>query len=134
MPDTVIYENALDEINRLIKTGAKVVVISGASDWMVDSIFAEIDVNNIQIIGTKEESFLAGMIAREHCYAANKVRILNDYLELEKFDVSAGYSDSSADIPLLSLCNHKKLVNPSARCLSRFKRAFNDDFECLSWT
>jgi phosphoserine phosphatase len=45
-----------------------------------------------------------------------------------------GYSDSAHDIPLLSHCRHRFLVNASPRTIGKVKAALDDRVTVLNWT
>lgn len=46
----------------------------------------------------------------------------------------AGYTDSASDIPMLQTCKTRYVVNPDARTVARFRRAFGMHFEVVRWT
>jgi len=110
-----------------------IVIISGTSETMVKNVLEGSNINGLNIIGTKEKRFLTGMVTGTHCYSKNKVKILNRIFEQGQINIIACYTDSSADIPILSLSEKKYLVNPGARCLTKFKKVFGNDFKILSW-
>lgn len=45
-----------------------------------------------------------------------------------------GYTDSAHDIPLLSHCRHRFLVNPSPRTTHKVKKALPDRVTVLNWS
>jgi phosphoserine phosphatase len=45
-----------------------------------------------------------------------------------------GYTDSAHDIPLLSHCRHRFLVNPSRRTARNVKKALPDRVTVLNWS
>ena len=90
-------------------------------------------ISNIIIVGSKEKRLLAGMTANKQCYSNNKIEMLKEVVKLNSYTKLTGFSDSSADIPMLSLCNIRYLVNPTANSLSKFKKAFEQKFKTLHW-
>jgi len=131
--DVKIYQNAIKQINYHNKLNHQVIVISGASEWMVNKVLEATNITVFKEIGTQEKRFLFGMVTGTHCYSENKARILDKLTSNIEVDYIACYSDSSADIPILSLSKNKYLVNPKKRCLIKFKREFGNDFSLLAW-
>lgn len=133
-PKVCVYNDALMRIKTHINQGDQVVVISGASKWMLDAIFEQTQLPKIMILGSDENRLLGGMVSSFHCFGQNKVKVLEKKVNLQSYSSVVGYSDSSSDIPLLSLCHIKYLVNPSKRSLSCCKKTFKKDIQVLNWT
>ena len=72
------------------------------------------------------------MIYKQHCYGYKKVDLIS-HIILENPHKIYGYSDSAADIPLLSICTHKHVINPTKNHLKKFNRAFGNNFLVLNW-
>jgi len=132
-PEVIIYKDALIKIEEHFEQGHQVLIISGASTWIVEGIIKTIDVPKLQILGSDEQRFFGGMVSRFHCFEQNKVKILDQLLNINDYSQIFGYSDSSADIPLLSICHNKYVVNPTQRSLIKFKKAFKTDVKVLNW-
>jgi phosphatidylglycerophosphatase C len=131
--DTLIYQSAIDAIRTHLNYNHTVIVISGASQWMLEQAFEQLKIDRVKLIGSDEHAFLSGMVSNYHCFHKNKIKRLNEWLILENNHNIIGYSDSSADIPMLTACNKRYIINPKKRCLKKFKRAFSSDFEVLQW-
>ena len=132
-PEFVIYKDALIKIEGHLEQGHRVLIISGASTWMVEGIIKTIDVPKLQVLGSDEQRLFGGMVSRFHCFEKNKVKILDQFLNLNDYTQIFGYSDSSTDIPLLSICHNKYVINPSKRSLIKFKKAFKTEITVLNW-
>ncbi|PIP79475.1 MAG: hypothetical protein COW84_09430 [Gammaproteobacteria bacterium CG22_combo_CG10-13_8_21_14_all_40_8] len=132
-PQVKVFEKALRQINQHQTQQDDVVIISGASKWMVKGILKKIGIQNVLVLGSDETSFLTGMVSPFHCYSSHKVTRLKQYLDLSSYQQITGYSDNPADIPMLELCHKKYVINPTAPHLEKFKRILQTDFEKLHW-
>ncbi|GFD77137.1 hypothetical protein KUL113_65570 [Tenacibaculum sp. KUL113] len=130
---TKIFKDAVQQLFLHSSNTDEVVVVSGASDWMVKAIFTHNHFPNVKFICSEETRFCGGIISKFHCYASRKVKRVRKLFDLEKYDLIIGYSDSSADIPILKLCNKRYIVNPSPRCFKKFTRSFNKEMAILNW-
>jgi phosphatidylglycerophosphatase C len=128
-----VYPLAIARIKQHQANNDQVIIASGSSKWMVKKTFIKLGISNITIIGSREMYFFQGMVANEHCYSKNKIKMIRKIVELDQFAKITGYSDSSADIPLISLCDTKMVINPKIRCLRKFKKSFGNDFKVLHW-
>lgn len=138
-PRIKVYPDALAKIKHHHRAGDKIIIASGASRWMVIGVLRKLKINNILVndilvVGSKEKYYLTGMICTEHCYSSNKKRMIQRRVKLDSYPAVTGYSDSSADIPMLSLCNVRYLINPSNKSLSKYKKTFRNDFKLLKWS
>lgn len=133
-PRVKVYDKALSKIKHHHCNGDQIVIASGASCWMVTGVLKKLKINDVLVIGSKEAYYLTGMICTKHCYAENKKRMIKQQVQRDLGQSIIGYTDSSADIPMLSLCDTKYLVNPTSRSLSKLKKYFGNDFELLKWS
>jgi len=132
-PEVSIYKDALMRIKEHVNQGHKVVIVSGASQWMLDAIVERTELPELIALRSSEVRLLGGMVSSFHCFGQNKLKRLNKVINFQSYSWVVGYSDSSSDIPLLSVCQTKYIVNPNKRSLSNFKRAFNNDIQVLNW-
>ena len=130
---TKIFKDAVQQLFLHSSNTDEVVVVSGASDWMVKAIFTHNHFPNVKFICSEETRFCGGIISKFHCYASRKVKRVRELFDLEKYDLIIGYSDSSADIPILKLCNKRYIVNPTLGCFKKFTRSFNKEMVILTW-
>jgi phosphatidylglycerophosphatase C len=131
--DVSIFPAAVDKIRSHQVKDEQVVIVSGASVWMIKKILNRMALDNILVVGSKETFFLKGMIAKEHCFSNNKLPMLKRQVDVSGYDEVFGYTDSFSDAPLLTLCSRKSLINPSLRHYQKFKKAFDSEFDILSW-
>jgi len=92
-----------------------------------------IELPELKILGSSEQRFLGGMKSNFHCFEQNKVKALNESLNLNDYNQVIGYSDSASDIPLLSICHSKYIINPNQSSLIKFEKAFKTDMTVLNW-
>jgi len=132
LSDFLVYPDALKKIAFHLDAGHSVYIVSGAPTWAIKNISEELGIRRCEIIGSIEKSAMGGQIYEQHCYGHKKVDLISD-LMLQNPKKIYGYTDSAADIPLLSVCTHKHVVNPSRNHLKKFKKAFGNDFQVLNW-
>lgn len=118
------YSCALQKITHHQQSGHDVVIISGSLQWLLEELCEHFNIQNVAIFGSHKAWF---------CYGANKVTTLRDNLLLDEYQEIHGYSDSAADIPMLSLCTHKTVVNPKRACAQQFAQAFGDQCQVVRW-
>ena len=130
---TIVFKDAINQMQQHLLNADEVIVVSGASRWMVKAIFSQKDLPPVKLICSEEKRFLGGMICTFHCYAMNKAKRIQRHYELAEFNSLIGYSDSAADIPLLTLCHKRVVVNPQPKCLKRLRKSFNQQMKVVSW-
>ncbi|MBU2978734.1 HAD-IB family phosphatase [Alteromonas sp. C1M14] len=130
---TVVYQHAVERIRKHVKNKDRVVVVSGASQWMVKKVFAHLSLPQVEFACSQETRFIGGMISRFHCYAENKVKRIKPCLSFTNYQSIIGYSDSAVDIPLLALCTHRFIVNPKPNCLKKLTKSFNQSMSVVDW-
>ncbi len=131
--NTRIFSAATEALRKHCEKGDEIVIVSGASIWMVRKIVAATGMPVSLFLCSRERRFLSGRICRFHCYARNKVGEIERRFKLQNYAQIIGYSDSAADIPLLTLCDKRVLVNPSSRCQQKFNAAFCGNADVVSW-
>jgi phosphatidylglycerophosphatase C len=103
----LIKSKAMEVLNDHIKNNDRVIIVTATfEDLLVDWC----DSMHIELIGTKlviSNGLVTGKIDGENCYGAEKVKRLNQYLDISKFSEIYAYGDSHGDLPLLELANHR---------------------------
>ena len=130
---TIIYQSARKQLLSHLQNADKVVVVSGASTWMVKSVFKQSVLPSVDFVCSEEQYTCKGLVSQFHCYGSNKVKRIQQKYNLEHYDSIIGYSDSSADIPILSLCAKRYIVNPRDKCLTKFTQSFTCGIEVVNW-
>jgi len=132
-PGVIIFADALSTIKKLQATGCEIFIVSGASKWIVSKVVNRIGLNDITIIASKETYCFKGMIGLEHCYSNNKIRMIDRIIDIDEASTVIGYTDSSSDIPLLSMCSTRNVINPTKRCETKIRNAFDGDVVVINW-
>jgi len=132
LSDALVYQDALDKMAFHLDAGHNVFIISGAPTWAIKKISKKLGIQKCKIIGSIEKSVMGGLIYEQHCYGYKKVDLVSNVILENPYKIY-GYTDSAADIPLLSICTHKHVINPTKNHLKKFKRAFGNNFRVLNW-
>ncbi|MGE5457743.1 MAG: HAD-IB family hydrolase, partial [Methanococcaceae archaeon] len=106
IPD-LIKPKALQTILEHLSNGHRVIIVSASfetwlSDWCKKM--------NLELIGSRIEvrdGLVTGKIEGKNCHGAEKVKRLNEYLDIKQYPEIYAYGDSSGDLPLLNLANHR---------------------------
>ncbi len=94
---------ALIEIQKALKEGEKVIIITASIDMWVRPFFSELD-KNIHIVGTKieeKEGKVTGHFVTRNCYGAEKVNRLKEIMPNRDSYELISYGDSRGDKELL---------------------------------
>lgn len=127
------YNEGLDALAAHRRLGHRVLIISGSPRELVAAVLENEVSTPVEVFGSRIVPFLGGLVYRQYCmrngkiHLARKKGVLNDGWDF-------GYTDSAHDIPLLSRCRHRFLVNPSARTLRKVKTALPDRLTVLNWS
>jgi phosphatidylglycerophosphatase C len=126
------YPAALAALAKHRQAGHDILIISGTPATLVRQIMRQIAPAEQIILGSKVSFCWGGLVVYQHCYRHFKLAVaraagLNSRLW------RYGYSDSYVDIPLLSQCEERFLVNPSKKTLAKSYRAFGKDIKVLHW-
>jgi len=127
------YTDGLTALAAHRRLGHRLVIISGSPQDLVAHIVQEALGNHIEVIGSRIEPFMGGLIYRRYCMRSGKIQSARERgVPTEKWDY--GYSDSANDIPLLARCRHRFLINPTPRTVKQVKAALGGDVAVLNWT
>lgn len=94
---------ALIEIQKALKEGEKVIIITASIDMWVRPFFSELD-KDIRIVGTKieeKEGKVTGHFITRNCYGAEKVNRLKEIMPNRNSYELISYGDSRGDKELL---------------------------------
>ncbi|WP_164078377.1 HAD-IB family phosphatase [Alteromonas facilis] len=127
------YQHAYEAIRWHRQQGHTIIIVTGALRWLARDMCKALNLEFDHLLGSSDQYFLGGRISKTFCYHANKVTLLENGNHLNDDQVRYGYSDSSADIPMLALCQHRYLVNPKDKCFAKMQHAFGDDATMVSW-
>ena len=127
------YQDALDAMAWHRSQGHKIVVITGALRWLARDVCRRLQIEYDVLMGSSEQNAFAGRVSQVFCYADNKVSLLQQRQWFQNGSIAYGYSDSAADIPMLSACEKRVVVNPKPKCQAAFKKAFADNHDVVKW-
>ena len=103
----VIRPKALQEIEKFIGEGTKVVIVSASlENWLkpwCDSLGVELISTKVDFIN----GYFNGEYVPANCYGEEKVTRIRESYNLELFNEIYAYGDSSGDLPMLELANNK---------------------------
>jgi HAD superfamily hydrolase (TIGR01490 family) len=121
-----IYEGARDIIRREKENGHKVVLVSGALDFLLERLSAYLGAdeymgNHLEI----NDGLCTGKLGRPVVAGPSKSRIIADHARANGYDLAecAGYSDSYSDVPMLSIVGKPAALNPDTK-LRRLAKAY----------
>ena len=130
---SVAYAEGLNELRQHQQNGKSILIISGCPHWLLHGAVKHLGLRNINIIGSKCKVSNFALLLEKHCYKSNKLRMSKES-GYEYSNWLTGYSDSRADIPMLSKCANKVLINVKPEKVSQFKRKLSGPIEIRSWT
>jgi len=121
---------ALTVLQRHRDAGDRVLVATGAPPELARAILDFVAHQDLPVIGSLSRPFLGGLVTREHCHHANKMRMVRDagYGPIE-----VAYTDSWADLPLLQAARRPVVVNPKAGRIEAFRAALPPGTPIFNW-
>lgn len=121
-----IYKGARDLVSRAKDLGHEVVLVSGALDFLLERLAADLGAdhwmgNRLEI----HDGYATGKLLRPVVAGPNKSRLIADHARDNGHELSEcfGYSDSYSDVPMLSVVGRPAAINPDAR-LARLARTY----------
>ena len=125
-----LLPRALEVLQRHRDAGDRVVVATGAPPELARAILDFVAHQDLPVIGSLSRPFLGGLVTREHCHHANKMRMVRA-AGYEPIDIA--YSDSAADLPLLQAARAPVVVNPKRGREAFFRRVLPPGTPILNW-
>jgi phosphatidylglycerophosphatase C len=125
-----LLPKALAVLQRHRDAGDRVLVATGAPPELARAILDFVAHQDLPVIGSLSRPFLGGLVTREHCHHANKMRMVRGagYGEID-----VAYSDSAADLPLLQAAREPVVVNPKRGRVDFFRRVLPPGTPILNW-
>ncbi len=127
------FVEANTELDSLRASGHRICYVSASGQLWLRGLIRRADSGPKTIIGSRLGIRLWGVVLTSpNCYGPEK--ILRIQAQLGKHIVwSAGYSDHVADLPLLTACQERTLVNPQSKHLSQFETELPKPFRIVKW-
>lgn len=113
-----IFPSARDLVNKNVERGHKVVLISGALDFIVHRLADHLGAHDV-IANRLEmkEGRATGKLLKPVVAGPEKARLIREHARAGGHDLDECYafSDSYSDLPMLSVVGHPAAVNPDPR-------------------
>ncbi|PRQ04092.1 Phosphoserine phosphatase [Enhygromyxa salina] len=121
-----IYSGARDIVSRAKDLGHEVVLVSGALDFLLERLAADLGADHY--VGNRLEihdGFATGKLLRPVVAGPNKSRLIANHARDHGHELAEcfGYSDSYSDVPMLSVVGRPAVINPDPKLL-RLARAY----------
>ncbi len=126
-----LLPTALKVLHRHREAGDRVLIATGAPPELARAILAFVAHEDVPVIGTTTARKFGAVIARHHCHAEEKVRMIR--AAGYRGPITRAYSDSTADLPLLRAASEPVVVNPKAGAVERFTRELPAGTPILNW-
>jgi phosphatidylglycerophosphatase C len=125
-----VCRGAVAEVQRHQREGARVIVATGSVVPLAERICRHIGIEGVEIVGSTLRRWSHGWVAHRHCYGRRKVSMLRAH-GIEHWDVV--YTDSAADLPLLTHGARRYVVNPTPANRKKIADRLGADFELVEW-
>jgi len=122
---------ALRALHRHREANDRVLIATGAPPELARAILAFVAHEDVPVIGTTTVRRFGAVIARHHCHAAEKVKMIR--AAGYRGPITRAYSDSTADLPLLLAASDPVVVNPKAGAIATFARELPAGTPMLNW-
>jgi len=128
-----LFEDAVAAIEHHQNTGSKILVITASPEVIVNLVLQKNvqNFNDIVVIASTAKRWFGGYVIQQFCKGENKVKMAMEQDIADNW--GAGYSDDHADIPFLSRCRKKYLINPNPQTIRIIDTVFSD-YQVLEWT
>jgi putative phosphoserine phosphatase/1-acylglycerol-3-phosphate O-acyltransferase len=113
-----IYPEAVEIVRHHLDSGHVVVIVSGATKYVVKPLAARLGVKHILYTRLEvERGRFTGRVVEPICFEEGKIYWLQQLVDEERIDLAKSwfYTDSVTDLPLLELVGHPVVVNPDPR-------------------
>ena len=125
-----VCRGAVEEVQRHLREGARVVIATGSVVPLAERICRHIGITGVEVVGSTLRRWAHGWVADRHCYGRRKVSMLRER-GIEHWD--AVYTDSAADLPLLTHGIRRYVVNPTPANRKKIAAHFGADFQVVEW-
>ncbi|MBM3491918.1 MAG: HAD-IB family phosphatase [Alphaproteobacteria bacterium] len=106
--------SGLDALQRHRQAGDRVLIATGAADFVARTLLAERFGDRLEVIGTTLEldrgRFTGRMLGANCVRRAKADRLRNWLVENGPFHSISGYGNAPHDLPMLALCDHRTMI------------------------
>src|SRR5574338_71238 len=113
-----IYPEAYEVVRHHQDAGHVVVIVSGATKYVVKPLAARLGVKHMLYTRLEvERGRFTGRVVDPICFEEGKIYWLQQLVDEQRIDLAKSYfyTDSVTDLPLLELVGHPVVVNPDPR-------------------
>jgi HAD superfamily hydrolase (TIGR01490 family) len=113
-----LFPSAKALIDQNLRAGQRVVLISGALDWIVEQLADHLGAHEIIANRLEMKNRVAtGKLLKPVVAGPEKARLIREHARAHGHDLDECYafSDSYSDLPMLSVVGHPAAVNPDKR-------------------
>jgi HAD superfamily hydrolase (TIGR01490 family) len=113
-----IYPKAVELIEKTRKEGFRNILVTGALDFTVRPIALHFGMDEVICNRLEFKNHVAtGRVLDPLIAETEKARIIREYAEQEGIDLAAScsFSDSTSDVPMLTVTGHPVATNPTRR-------------------
>lgn len=125
-----VCQGAIKELLRHQREGARIVVATGSVAPLAERVCRKLGIVGVEVVGSTLQRWRSGWVADRHCFGLSKVSMLREH-GLERWDVV--YTDSAADLPLLTQGTRRYVVNPTADSRRKILAQLGADLEVVEW-
>jgi HAD superfamily hydrolase (TIGR01490 family) len=113
-----LYPAAKSLVQKSLDVGHRVVLISGALDYIVQHLARHLGAH--EVIANRlemKEGLATGKLLKPVIAGPEKARLIREHAKRHDYDLSEcfAFSDSYSDLPMLSVVGHPAAVNPDRR-------------------
>lgn len=132
--DSLWFPEMNSTLEELRSAGIAICYVSASGQIWVRSLVRKMDPGPKVVIGSKLGFALGGVVMRSrNCFSQEKVQRIGAMLGSD-LEWHSGFSDHTADLPMLTPCARRYLISPQARHIVNYKKAFGENFKLLKWT
>ena len=110
-----VYPDAARQVQEHLEAGHEVVIVSGATRFVVEPLAERLGVRHILYTRLEvEDGLFTGRVIEPICFEEGKIYWLQQLIEERGIELAKSYfyTDSITDLPLLELVGHPVVTNP----------------------
>lgn len=128
---SLFLADGLARLRAHLVRGHRVVVATGCLEVLARALLDRAGFPGVPLVGSSLQPRWAGLVVREHCYAANKLPMLSARGFAPPWDIA--YTDHRCDLPVLQQSRQCILINPRPQCLAALRASLSTAPVILAW-
>lgn len=121
----------LERLEAHVRQGHRVAIATGCLEMLARELLERAGFGHVPLVGSSLRPWCGGMVRDEHCFGANKIRMLARRGFAPPW--SATYTDHPCDLPILKHSAQRFLVNPGPEAVRIVERELACKVEILAW-